>query len=208
MNKILICNVRMNKDVEKAVYKSEDKHFPVAETEVRYPVMAFLEKNLTKNDEMKIILLVKEDKDGHYKNNIRTCKEEIDAVVEKTGASISTELICTPFEEDMHTHGDLLLKIIKTVGRDAELTVDMTYGPKDQVVILFTALNFAEKFLGCEVANIIYGKAEGFVGGRPTQLHICEMAPLYYVSKLLNKVECEEPERAVRILETLLKLEG
>ena len=208
MSKVLVCNVRMNRDVEKAVYKSEDKHFPVADTEVRYPVMAFLEKNLTKDDEMKIILLAKEDRDGHFKNNIRTCTEEIDAVAEKTGASISTELICTSFEENMQTHGDLLLKIIKTIGRDAELTVDMTYGPKDQVVILFTALNFAEKFLGCEVANIIYGKAESFVDGKPTKTHICEMAPLYYVSKLLNKVECEEPERAVKILETLLKLEG
>ena len=39
----------------------------------------------------------------------------------------------------------------------ARVLVDTTYGPKDLPIVIFTALNFAEKFLECQIDNIIYG---------------------------------------------------
>lgn len=204
MKKVLLCNVRMNRDAQKAVYKSEDKFFPVADTEVRYPVMAFLEQQLTKNDEIKVILLAKKETEGHYINNIKTCKEEIEHVADVTGAAIETDIIYTPFREDLETHSDLLLQILEKVDKGSEIMVDMTYGPKDLVIVLFSALDFLERFYKCEIANIIYGKAEKFIDNKPADTRICDMSPLYYVSKVMNSVKCSDPEKAVNMLKILL----
>lgn len=204
MNKILLCNVCMNNNSHKVIYESNDPYFPVAETKVRYPVVAFYEKILKPEDKVKAILLVKEERRGFYKQNIEACRDELAELARKTGAAIDTEIILTPFNEDMQTHSDLLLQIIEKTDYESEITVDMTYGPKDGVIILFTALNFLEKFYGCEIANIIYGKAEDFVNGKPQHTLICEMAPLFYVSKLMNEVKSKDPDMALKMLKILL----
>lgn len=206
MDKVLLCNIHMFKGAKKTTYTCEDKFFPVADTQVRYPVGAFYEKTLKPGDTVRAVLLAKMDEEGDYKNNIEMCRAELDEVCRKTGATIEADVIYTPFKEDMQTHGDLLKQIIDKVGLNAELTVDMTYGPKDMVVVLFTALNFLEKFCGCEVANVIFGQIKKFENGVPVGAEICEMAPLYYISKLMNDIECSDPAKAVNMLKVLLDM--
>lgn len=205
MRKVLLCNLRMNNDATPVTYRSEAEFFPVADTEVRYPVTAFYEKTLKPDDEVEVIILAKENARGQWENNIDTCKSEFAAVAQKTGATLHVDVIVTPFKENREVHGDLLLQIIQKVGKKAAITVDMTYGPKDQVIILFSALNFLERFCDCRIDNIIYGKVNVFdEKNRPVDSSICEMAPLYYISKLMNEVRVQNPDRAMKMLQMLL----
>ena len=71
--------------------------------------------------------------------------------------------------------------------------------------MLFAALNFAEKFLGCEVDNLIYGQVN-FQNGVPTNPQICDMVPLYYLNSVTNTIRAEEPDRARQMLKSLLHL--
>ena len=65
--------------------------------------------------------------------------------------------------------------------------------------------NFAEKFLGCDIDNIIYGQAN-FVDGKPVNTKIWDMVPLFYLNTVTNTIHCDTPEKARKTLKSLLSL--
>ena len=103
------------------------------------------------------------------------------------------------------THDKLLLDIVDEFEENSHITADITYGPKDLPIVLFTALNFGEKFFGCEIDNIVYGQAN-FVDGKPTNTKICDMIPLYYLNSVTNTVNCDSPAKAKEMLKSLLSM--
>lgn len=205
MKKILFCNIPMKANADKCVYTSEDYSIPVSDTPVTYPVNAFFEKTLTSDDEVKAILLVKKDELGNYKKNVTACIEELMSAAEKSGAKVEYKIIDTDFNEMQATHDKLLLDIVDEFEENSHITADITYGPKDLPIVLFTALNFGEKFFGCEIDNIVYGQAN-FVDGKPTNTKICDMIPLYYLNSVTNTVNCDSPAKAKEMLKSLLSM--
>ena len=59
MKKTIICSIPMKENIDQVVYSSTDKSLPVSERKVRYPICSFLEKTLTSDDELEVILLDK-----------------------------------------------------------------------------------------------------------------------------------------------------
>lgn len=205
MKKTLLCNVKMKSRATKTVYISEDKSIPVSNTEVRYPVTSFFEKTLTEDDCVTVVLIVKKDENGETEANIIDCKEELSEMARKTGAKLNYKIIYTEYKETLEIHEKLLMDIIETLEEDSHITVDMTYGPKDLAIVVFGALNFSEKYMACEVDNIIYGQAD-FVDGRATNTRICEMAPLYYLNQVTNTVDCKSAGDAKKMMNLLLNI--
>ena len=205
MKKVLFCNIPMSINAQKCVYTSEDYSVPVSNTAVMFPVNAFFEKTLCKDDEIKAILLVKKDHNGQYKSNVTACIEELMTAAEKTEAKVEYKIIDTEFSEKQAIHDNLLMDIINEFEDDAHIIADITYGPKDLPIVLFTALNFAEKYFNCEIENIVYGQAH-FVDGEPKKTIICDMVPLYYLNSVANSVQCESSEKAKEALKTLLSI--
>lgn len=205
MKKILFCNIPMTIKVGKCIYKSDDHSVPTSQTPVCYPVSAFFEKTLSKEDEVQAILLVKKDPLKQYKKNINDCIKELLAVSESTGAKIDYKIIDTEFSETQATHDNLLLSIIDEMEENAHIVADITYGPKDLPIVLFTAMNFAEKFLNCEIDNIVYGQAT-FIDGNAVNTKICDMIPLYYLNSITNTVQCSSPDKAKQLLKSLLSM--
>ena len=195
----------MKANTEKCVYESEDMSIPVSDTPVKYPVNAFFEKTLKSDDEVKAVLLVKKDELGNYKKNVSECIEELMTVASVSGAKIEYKIIDTDFSESQSIHDKLLLDIVEEFEEGACITADITYGPKDLPIVLFTALNFGEKFFNCEIDNIVYGQAS-FVDGKAVNTKICDMIPLYYLNSVTNTVNCSSPERAKEMLKSLLSI--
>ena len=94
-------------------------------------------------------------------------------------------------------------RIVDELEDNAHILADMTYGPKDQTVVLFSALSFAEKFLGCDIDNIIYGQAN-FVDRKPVNTKIWDMVPLFYLNTVTNTLHCDDANKARKMLKTLL----
>lgn len=205
MKKILFCNIPMKANVDKCVYTSEDFSIPVSDTPVTYPVNAFFEKTLKADDEVKAILLVKKDEFGNYKKNVTACIEELMSAAEKSGAKVEYKIIDTDFNEMQSTHDKLLLDIVDEFEEKSHITADITFGPKDLPIVLFTALNFGEKFFECEIDNIVYGQAS-FVEGKAVNTKICDMIPLYYLNSVTNTVNCDSPDKAKEMLKALLSM--
>lgn len=205
MKKIIICNIPMKEHVDLSIYSSDDKSIPVSERKVRYPINSFLEKTITSEDELKMVLLVKKDRYDHYKKNTEDYKEELTTINSNIHAKIEYVLLETEFEETKSVHEDLLEKIVDEIEIGGHVIADVTYGPKDVLVVLFTALNFAEKHLECEIDNILYGQAS-FVDGHVVDTKICDMIPLYCLGSVANTIRCTDPVKAKSMLKNLLSL--
>ena len=205
MKKTIICGIPMKKVIDEVVYRSDDKSIPSADRAVRYPVNAFLEETLKPSDELKIILLVKQDPHGSHEHNIGLFKEELANANASIGAKVSYTVIDTDFSQSKSVHEHLMGRLVDEFDIGAHVIADTTYGPKDLPIVIFTALNFAEKFLKCEIDNIIYGQAS-FVDGHAVDTKLCDMIPLYYLGSITNTIHCIEPEKAKSMLKALLSI--
>lgn len=205
MKKIIICNVPMKANVDQVVYESNDLSLPVSERAVRYPVNAFLEKTISSEDELKVLVLVKKDEYSHYEKNTQDFIDELTEVTNSSEIKIEYKILDTDFEQSQAVHEQLMLKIVEELEVGAHIIADITYGSKDVPIVLFAALNFAEKFLNCEIDNLLYGKAS-FDGSKPVNTKICDMMPLYCLNGVTDTIRCDEPEKAMQMLRTLLSL--
>ena len=70
--------------------------------------------------------------------------------------------------------------------------------------MLFTVLQFAEKFFDCSVGNVVYSKVE-FVGGKikDGSEMIYDITPLYLLNSFTAAIESSSGERAIKAVESL-----
>lgn len=204
MKKTIICNIPMQ-NKEKIVYTSNDLSLPASSRAVHFPINAFLEETLKPDDEIKLVLLTKNDEYSQAKKNAETFLNEIKEVNEGIGAKIRFTVIDTAFSQEQAVHEELMTSIVDEIDVGSHILADITFGPKDVPIVLFSALGFAEKFLKCEIDNIIYGQAS-FKDGKATNTKLCDMVPLYYLNSVTDTINCEEPEKAKHMLKTLLSI--
>ena len=191
--------------VANTVYSSNDVSLPVSENPYRYPINSLLSQTATEDDEIKIILLIKKDKNLFYEKNTADCKQEIEEICKATGTKAKFVTIDTDFNQDKENHEQLMKRLVDEIDTEAHIMVDITYGPKDLPIVIFSAINFAEKFLRCEIDNIVYGQAT-FKDNKVVGSVICDMIPLYCLSSVTNTIKCDEPEKARKMLKSLLEL--
>lgn len=204
MKKIIICSVPMKskESILKTKLTTMDKSLNISDRSVRYAVSALLDKNIEKDDEIKVILLAKRDGQKQYEENIKDCIAEISTSNTKS-AKLNFIVIETDFSQEKNVHEEVLSKIIEEINEDAQVIADITYGPKDLPILIFTALNFAEKFLRCEIKNIIYTQAN-FIENKIVKTSLCDMIPLYYLNSLTNTVTGTNPQKAKEVFKSLL----
>ena len=195
----------MRENVAKTVYLSEDNSLPVSEKPYRYPINSFLSQTVSDEDELKIILLIKKDGNAFYEKNTEDYRQEIEDICKDRGAKVEIVPIDTAFSQAKENHEQLMGRLIDEIETGAHILVDITYGPKDLPIVIFSALNFAEKFLKCEIDNIVYGQA-AFEGDKVVGTVICDMIPLYCLSSVTNTIKCEDPQKARQMLKSLLSI--
>lgn len=205
MNKTIICGIPMKAPIEKVMYSSDDKSLPVADFAVQYPINAFLNKTAKSSDHFKVVLLVKSDEYSATEQNLKDFQDEFEASIFSSGASAEICVLRSDFLEEKDVHEKLLGDLVDEIAVGSQILVDLTYGPKDLPIIIFMALNFAERFLKCEIENIVYGKAS-FLNGRAVNTKICDMVPLYYLGSITNTIGSADPAKAKSMLKALLSL--
>ena len=212
MAKIVFSDLPMKKELHSFCYVAEGNRNIQYDGKVVFPVNAVLAKILTKDEKVKVVILSKEDREGNSAVNLQKFKEELDVIKKDIGAKIEYKNIVTPFVETRDIHEGLLRSVIGELEEGAEIIGDITYGPKTLPLILFTALNFAEKFFGCKIENIVYGKVNFVDDGsgtgktKPINPVLYDLTPLYFLNAVTNVMECKNAEEAVRSLDFLLKM--
>lgn len=207
MKKTIICNIPMKKDVHHCVYQSSDSSIPSSEKAVMYPVNAYLESVLSVDEEVKLVLLLKHDKNNeeYYKRNADNFVEEFCTICGRNAADVEVKLIETEFEEEKLVHEKLLKEIVAEIDDNSNVVADITYGSKDVPIVLFAALTFAEKYLNCMVDEIVYGQAT-IKNNMPSNTKLCSMLPLFLLNSVVNLIQCADTTKARRMLDALLSL--
>ena len=205
MKKVIICNIPMKESVDQVVYTSEDRSLSVSNRHVRYPVNALLETTVTPEDEVKVILLSKNDEYSYSQQHTDEFITEVNQALATANVTPAIRIIDTEFSQDKLVHEQLMGRLVEEIDEGSHILVDITYGPKDLPIVIFTAIGFAEKFLDCEIDAIVYGQAS-FVQGKAVNQKICDMSPLYYLSSVTNTIRCNEPGKARKTLNELLSL--
>ena len=95
---------------------------------------------------------------------------------------------------------------IKVQKTEAEIYADITFGPKSLPLLIFSVIQFGEKFFDCSIGNIIYLKAEfkNNVLVEGTQL-VCDYTPMYLLNSMINTFKEEIGENAINTFEKILK---
>lgn len=210
MIKIVFSNLPMKRQLHKLKYKADGNSTIEYDGELIFPINSVLAKTLSKGDKVKVVLLKKLDIEGNSDINAGEFMKELNGINRSIGAEIEYRIIDTPFEETRDTHEKLLRSMISELENKAVIYSDITYGPKPLPIVLFSVLNFAEKFYGCNIKSIVYGKVD-FVeieNGKtePQNPVLFDVTPLYYLNSITNTMECNSSEEALQLLDTLLSI--
>lgn len=205
MKKIVFVTLMMADDMHKRHFPVEGNSFIEYPGEVYYAVNAVLAKTMQADDDIKIILLHTNAGDKAGSKNADLFKSELNEL-NTVGAKISFEEIAAEYVVSKNQFKTLYKKLIKYLEKDVELSADITFGPKSLPLLIFSTLQFGEKFFNCSIGNVVYQKIE-MKGGKPvegTQL-LCDYTPLYLLNSFTNTIESSSGENAIAAVEALFE---
>ncbi|UTC64535.1 TM1812 family CRISPR-associated protein [Treponema sp. OMZ 788] len=207
MKKIVISTIPTDDRLVKRLYPVDGNALIQVDEPVYYAVNSALANNLEKDDDVKVILIGTTHDNDCVKKNINIFIEELN-YFNKVGANISEAVITRPFDESKTNFRYLYESLLDELEEDAELYVDITFGPKTPVLLIFSVLQFAEKFFHCTIGNIVYSKVIFKPGSSeviPGTEMIYDITPLYMLNSITNIIECSGSEKAVKAVKALFQ---
>ena len=205
MKKILIYNIPMQVK-QKCVYENGVRNTELSSEPFYYPINSYLAKNLTAEDDLKVILLVKRDGLEREIAAEELCKQELNQINQAIGARIEYKTISTKFEQTKQVYDKLFSTLIDEIEDESAILWDITFGPKDEPLVVFSALNFAEKFLDCEIEHIFYAQALFDENNKIISTKLVTMDSLFKLQSLVDKVKTDDSRKARHLLKLLVSL--
>ncbi len=201
MKKIVYVSIPMKEHLGKQLYKYENG--TVAQNEACFVASVALENYIHANDDIKVVMIKKQSDSGFCDKHAETLQNEINALNNSIGAKVQYVSIETPFVENKQSHEQLLTQLVDELEEDAEIVGDITFSTKSMPILIFSTLNFAEKFFDCKIKKIVYGKVD-FVNNKPTNPEICDVTPLYYINSITNTMDANSGEDAKALLKKII----
>jgi len=102
MKKIVFCNIMMKGKLYSFCYKVCGNSSIAYDGEVVFPVNGVLARTLKKGDEVKVVLLKKEDIDGNRDKNVTAYMDELNRINSSLGAEIeyTVDLLHIPVKNE------------------------------------------------------------------------------------------------------------
>ena len=151
--------------------------------------------------------------------NVEIQEKELRCLNENIGANLQFENISTEFDETSSTIEQRFKNLIEKLEDNCEIILDMTYGSKTLVPVLFYVLGFAEKFFDADIKKILYDKARFVkrtveVDGKiiearvpdPDTCEIFDITSLFYLNSLASVMEAPDSKTAMERLNKFLSL--
>ncbi len=208
MEKIIIVTIPLKKQLESLHYVPKGRFMNDYPHKVHYAINAFLAQNLTKEDHVKVILLLTEGGDNAGDENAKIFIDELNEINAQCGAVIEKpEIIKSDFELTDTKFHKIFLNLTKQINYKAKIYVDFTFGHKANPILLMSALEFAEKYHHSDVKNIIYGRVE-FKDNKinPDKAEIYDFSSLYGLFTLSNIVQASSAEEHLQAIDTFFTM--
>lgn len=206
MKKIIFTNLVMQEPFL-CKYEVDNSKELEYEHKVFFPINAILAKTLNKCDDVKVVIIKRDNIANNNEKNEKLLKDELNKINEKIGANITYKTLNYEYVEKISIHEKIIKDLIDEIEENAHILADITYGPKPQMISIFTALRFAEKFFNCEVDSIIYGKTEFVEENGVTKSSksvIFDMLNIYLIDSLTATMEFKDGDDAKKALNLIL----
>lgn len=122
-----------------------------------FPLDHIIPFEITKVDDIKVLLIETTSPLYNTENHVKNAQEEITRLIEDKCNSMTIEVIEAPHESSKKTLGKIYRDICRSIVENSAVYADVTFGAKYLPIITFCALNYAEKYLNCEVRQLLYG---------------------------------------------------
>ena len=205
MKKIVFVPVRMKDDYEKV-------HWPVSgNTSIEYPEPLYfglngvLAKTVLPEDELYVYPIITNSGDMAGRKNAKLFEDELRSLITTVKKIEITPIECE-FDEGKSKFKELFKDLIKKLRQGAELTADITAGTKSLPLLIFSAMQFGEKFFDCSIGNVIYQKVV-FKDNKkvPGSELLYDVTPLYLINSFTSTIESSSGETAIAAVEALFK---
>lgn len=204
MKKIVFCNIMMKGRLNAFCYNVRGNSTIEYDGEVIFPINGVLARTLNKDDDVKVVLLKKEDIEGNSERNTGEYKNELDKINLNIGAKIEYKILSAPHDESREIQEKLFKEILGEFEEGAAVYADITYGTKSLPIIVFSALNFAERFFKADIKNIVYGKVDFDRDNKPCNPELFDMSALFFLNSIVNTIECADGNSAIKILDAII----
>ena len=139
MKKIIIASLPSDDRLVKRLYPVDGNATIQVDVPVYFAVNSAMANNLQKDDDVKVILVGTTRVDDCVQNNAQKFMDELQEF-NKVGATIRPAVITRPFDESKTNFHELYEAVLDQLEEDAELYVDVTFGPKTPVLLVFSVL--------------------------------------------------------------------
>lgn len=196
---------KMPEKVEAQCYKGTGNIKLTKDIKVKYPINAVLAEKLSKDDEVKVVLLKttaeNDTKKQWIERNIQDYKDELNAC-NTAGAKINYVILETEFDESQRVLEKRYKLMAEQLEEDCEIYADITFGIRTVPIVLIGVLNFAEKFFNADIKSIVYGKVEFVDDGKGGDQKIIspeifDVTGIYYLNHLTSSIEAPNAKAAL-----------
>ncbi len=204
--KIVFTSMPMKKDLHAMKYPVPGNTDLEFDGEVIFPVNAVLARDLKEGEKVFVVMLM--NKSGSSEENANKLKAELDKINSAIKADIQYIKVEEEYEETKDIHESRFRQLIAYLEEGAEIITDITYGQKTLPLVLFSVMNFAEKFFDCDIKYIVYGKVEFDKGNNLIEgsQKIYDLTSLYYLNALTSAMEAPDGKAAIKILDRFFAL--
>ena len=158
MKSTIILPLRFRWNLKKTKYKQGDNDFPCyIEKEVVFPISQIIDGLIEEHSETEVILVRTTSEERLTDRFVDEAKNDILEALSKKRGDVSFKIIDAPYSSERSYLGSLYRGLCESISSDTNIYVDLTYGPKYMPLVLFCALNYAEKYLNCNIKRIVYG---------------------------------------------------
>lgn len=157
----------------------------------KFPGIAMLEWNVFGDEEIEIVTVRTNDKNGYTDENYPEFKKDLANLGEYLGRElvIGKEIIL-PLSENKDKQTEFMKELCHSFEKNTEIHMDITYGTKVTPIGLFSSLVYAEKIADCRIGSIVYGNYafDGKdIGNYFDVKHLYDMAQLINACSLMPK---------------------
>lgn len=167
----LIYPVWYSLNLEKTKFKpTSDSGEPYLDEKVCFPMNHIVRNLVSKDDDVDILLIKTESASRNTDSNVIQAKEEITNILNGYCRSLNFKTINAPYASSPKELGQIYLDTCGMIAPESRIHADLTFGAKYMPLILFCVLNYAEKYLDCDVSHILYGLFDNHRGNEGTMV--------------------------------------
>lgn len=211
MKKIIFADISMKEEVNAVCYKGTGNACCEYEKPVVYPINAILSEKLTKDDDVKVVLIQTKGDEARVQKNTQIFKDELDDINKSIGAKINYVEVSADYNEAKENHEKRIMAILGQLEQGAELYGDITFGPRTVPMVMLCAFSFAEKFYEADIKKIVYGKVDWETNkqtgkNEPHNPELYDITSLHYLNELTYNMQSDSAEKAMKALKVFFSL--